>query len=98
MAARNLPDTGEFFISCANLIENAGRQLSSAIVSGGLLTMVQLLKKPEFLLRHQNEFERTLSSLHPRVGEIYRSLPALQKVVTDLTYFSNHVSFLRSHS
>ena len=40
MAARNLPDTGEFFISCANLIENAGRQLSSAIVSRGLLTMV----------------------------------------------------------
>ena len=49
--------------------------------------MVQLLKKPEFLLRHQNEFERTLSSLHPRVGEIYGSLPALQKVVADLTYF-----------
>ena len=85
MAARKLPDPGKFSISLANLIANAERQLSSASYQTRIFASAP-------------EYERTPSSLQPRVGEINGSLPALQNVVTDFTYLSNRVSFLRSHS
>ena len=86
MAARSLPNTGEFFFSLASLIENAERQLISAFYDTS-----------EFLLRRPDEYERTLSTFLSRVGESYGSLPVLQNVMADLTYLCDRVSFLRSH-
>ena len=52
MAARWLPNAGEFFFSLASLIENAERQFSSAFYDTS-----------EFLLRGLDEYERMLSTL-----------------------------------
>ena len=92
MAARWLPNSGEFFFSLASLIENAERQLSSVSYCTS-----------EFLLRCLDEYERTLSTLQSRVGESYREStwsgahPDLPNVMTDLTYLCDRLSFLRTH-
>ena len=83
MEARWLPaNTREFFFFLASLIENAER--------------VQPFMTPEFLLRHLDECERTLSTFHSRVGESYGSLPVLQNIMADLTYLCDRTCVLSS--
>ena len=74
MAARWLPNTGEFFFSPARLIESSERQLHSASYDNS-----------EFLIRRLDEYERTLATLLARFVESYGSLPSQQNTVSNLS-------------
>ena len=68
-------------------IEDSERQLNSASYDSS-----------EFLVRHLDEYERTLVTLRSISCETYGCVPAAQQnIVADLSYLCNRVAFLLSH-
>jgi len=95
MAARWLPNHGEFFYSLGRLIDNSERQENTASYDSS-----------EYLARRLDEYERTLSTLIARLTESETfvnvnnnvSLPSPQAtIMTDLTFLFRRLGSLRSH-